>query len=375
MKYFIISTIIFITSCNSAVKQDKAQESENHNTTVVLTNDQFKNADIATGIVEQRSLKSIVKVKGKIEVPPQNMVSISFPLGGYLKSTKLLPGMHISKGEVIAILEDQQYIQLQQDYLMAKANHLYLENEYLRQKELNKSKASSDKIYQQAEADYKSNNILISGLRQKLQLIGINPATLNENNISRTVSIHAPINGFVSDVKVNIGRYINPSDVLFELVNPTDIHLTLTVFEKDIDKLHIGQKLVAYNNNNPDKKYACKIILISQEVTPERTILVHCHFDNYDGALVPGMYMNAEIEVANLNTYVVPEEAIVRYGDKQYIFVALSNRQYEMKEVITGDTDSGFIAISHGKDINLKDATIVTKNAYTLLMTLKNTAE
>lgn len=375
MKHIIIITILFITSCNSAVKQDTAQEGESNNTRVVLTDAQYRNADISTGTVEQRSLKSIVKVKGKIEVPPQNMVSISFPLGGYLKSTKLLPGMHISKGEVIAILEDQQYIQLQQDYLMAKARQLYLENEYQRQKELNKSKASSDKIYQQAEADYKSNNILISGLRQKLQLIGINPATLNESNISRTVSIHAPINGFVSDVKVNIGRYINPSDVLFELVNPTDMHLILTVFEKDIDKLHIGQKLVAYNNNNPDKIYTCKIILINQEVSPERTIQVHCHFDNYDGTLVPGMYMNAEIEVASLNTFVVPEEAIVRYGDKQYIFIALNSRQYEMKEIITGDTDSGFVAITHGKDVDLKNATIVTKNAYTLLMTLKNTAE
>lgn len=379
MKYIIMLTAFFITSCNSAVRQDTNQDTNQDslvtNTKVVLTDAQFKNANIVTGIAEQKVIRSIIKVNGKIDVPPQNMVSVSFPLGGYLKSTKLLPGMHINKGDVIAIMEDQQYIQLQQDYLTAKARQQYLENEYLRQKELNKSKASSDKIYQLAEADYRSNNILISGLQQKLLLIGISPQKLTETNISRTVSVCAPIDGFVSSVKVNIGRYVTPSDILFELVNPTDIHLALTIFEKDIDKLKIGQRLMAYNNNNPEIKHPCEIILIGKDVSPERSIQVHCHFENYDRTLVPGMYMNAEIEVGNLSAYVVPEEAIVHYGNKQCLFIAVNNMQYEMKEVTTGDAENGFIAITDARGVDLKNTPIVIKNAYTLLMTLKNTAE
>lgn len=375
MKYIILIAALFVASCNGPISQEAKQDSKTIDTKIVLTDAQFKIANIVTGIAEQKAIRSIIKVNGKIDVPPQNMVSVSFPLGGYLKSTKLLPGMHINKGDVIAIMEDQQYIQLQQDYLTAKARQQYLENEYLRQRELNKSKANSDKIYQQAEADYRSNNILISGLQQKLQLIGINPQGLNETNISRTVSVRAPIDGFVSSVKVNIGRYVTPSDILFELVNPTDIHLALTVFEKDIDKLQIGQKLVAFNNNNPEKKHLCEIILIGQDVSQERSIQVHCHFENYDRTLVPGMYMNAEIEVGNSNTYVVPEEAVVRYGNKQCIFIAINNREYEMKEVTTGDTENGFIAITDAKGIDLKNVKIVTQNAYTLLMMLKNTTE
>ena len=240
---------------------------------------------------------------------------------------------------------------------------------------MNKSKASSDKIYQQAETDYRSNNILISGLQQKLQLIGISPQSLNETNISSAVSIRAPIDGYVSSVKVNIGRYVTPSDILFELVNPMDIHLALTIFEKDIDKLHIGQKLVAYNNSKFEKKYPCEIILIGRDVNAERSIQVHCHFENYDRKLVPGMYMNAEIEIGNSNDYVVPEEAIVRYGDKQFIFVVIANSEYEMIEVTTGDSQNGIVAIIQAKGIDLKNTAIVTKNAYTLLMMLKNTAE
>lgn len=377
MKYIILITAaIAFTSCGGGNKQEAAKEEVKvSETSVTLTDAQLKNAALEIGKAQIREIQSVIKVSGKIDVPPQNMVSVSFPLGGYLKSTKLLPGMHINKGDVIAVMEDQQYIQLQQDYLTAKARQEYLEAEYQRQQELNKSKASSDKVYQQAMAEYKSNRILISSLRQKLQLIGINADKLNESNISKSVSVHSPIDGFVSAVDVNIGKYVTPSDVLFELVNPTDIHLALTVYEKDISKLYMGQKVLAFTNNNPDKKYPCEVILIGKDVSNERAVQVHCHFEAYDKTLVPGMYMNAELELQKENVLAVPEDAVVRYNNKQYIFVVNGNKVYEMKEVVTGSTQDGFTAIADAKGLDLANATVVLKNAYTLLMKLKNAAD
>jgi cobalt-zinc-cadmium efflux system membrane fusion protein len=88
-------------------------------------------------------------------------------------------------------------------------------------------------------------------LEEKLRLIHINPNSLHENNISKSIRIYSPIDGFVSKVNVNIGKYVTPSDVLFELVNPADIHLNLKIFEKDLNKIFIGQNVVSYTNNNP----------------------------------------------------------------------------------------------------------------------------
>ena len=167
--------------------------------------------------------------------------------------------MKVKKGEIIATIEDQQYIQLQQEYLTIKSKLNYAENEYNRQKELNQSKASSDKVFQQTEMEYKTQKISLSALAEKLRLININPENLNESILSRSINVYSSIDGFVSKVNVNIGKYVNPSDVLFELINPEDIHLNLTVFEKDLDKLSIGQKLLAYNNNQPDKKHLAKL--------------------------------------------------------------------------------------------------------------------
>lgn len=283
--------------------------------------------------------------------------------------------MHISKGETIAIMEDQEYITMQQDYLTAKAKIVYTEAEYNRQTELNKSKAVSDKIYQQAKAEYASQNILVKSLSEKLKLIGINPDNLSVNNLSRSINIPSPISGYVSKVNVNIGKYVNPTDILFELVNPSDIHLALNVFEKNIDKLFIGQTLMAYTNSNPERKYPCKIILIGKDVNQDHSIEVHCHFEQYDKILIPGMFMNAEIEIQSHTGFVIPTDAIVRFEGKQYVFAVTENNKYEMLEVSIHNNENDYTQISFADNLDRSQNRFVTKGAYTLLMKMKNTEE
>jgi len=370
----ILSTIVLLlASCGSSKTEEQKPVSQTNENIVTLSDAQLKNAGIQTGKLEQQSISSVLKVNGKIDVPPQNMVSISVPLGGYLKSTKLLPGMHISKGEILAVMEDQQYIQLQQDYLTAKAQFSFNESEYNRQKELNQSKATSDKVFEQTKAAYQTQNILIKSLEEKLKLIGLSPDKLTANNITRSINIYSPINGFVSAVDVNIGKYVNPSDVLFELVNPADIHLALTIFEKDLDKLFIGQKLIAYTNSQPDKKYPCEIILISKNFSDERSAEVHCHFEQYDKTLLPGMFMNADIEIKSSNVKALPDDALVRFENKQYVFVAKDSNHFEMAVVKTGNSENGFTEILI--DEKLVNETFVLKGAYNLLMKVKNTVD
>jgi cobalt-zinc-cadmium efflux system membrane fusion protein len=372
---FIATTIILFTSCGNKKNAEEATAKTGVEVNVVLTPAQLKNAGIVTGKLEQREISSILKVNGKIDVPPQNIISISVPLGGYLKTTQLLPGMHVNKGDVIAVMQDQQYIQLQQDYLTAKAKISFLENEYNRQKDLNKSQASSDKVYQQAEADFRSQRVLITSLAAKLQLAGIDVNKISETNVNSSINIYSPISGFVSKVNVNIGKYVSPTDVLFELINPLDIHLNLKVFEKSLDKLYIGQKLVTYTNNHPDKKYPCEVILIGKDLSMEGNTDVHCHFEVYDKSLVPGTYMNAEIEVKNNQAFALPSDAIVRFEGKQFAYKVKGPNQFEMVEVTVGESENGFTEIILKPDSELRTVDFVIKGAYSLLMTMKNKAE
>ncbi len=370
----IISAFLLITACGtkSPTEELKADANVNQNT-VSLTQAQFKSAGIVLGKLENKSIASVLRASGTIDVPPQNMISISMPLGGYLKSTRLLPGMQVRKGETIAIMEDQQYIQLQQEYLTVKSKLVFSKAELERQRELNQSKASSDKIFQQAQMDYSTLSISLNSLAQKLRLININPNNITENNISRTVPLYSPISGVVSKVNVNIGRFVNPSDILFEIIDPSDIHLNLKIFEKDLAKLSKGQKLMAYTNNQPDKKYPCEISLITGDLSEERTAEVHCHFENFDKSLVPGMYMNAEIEIRSHETLAIPEEAIVSFEGLDYVFIKKGGMEFEMKAIETGVKENNYAEVINSAAF--ADKEIVTKGAYTLLMSLKNKSE
>ncbi|MEN2434794.1 efflux RND transporter periplasmic adaptor subunit [Weeksellaceae bacterium A-14] len=341
--------------------------------TVTFTDAQLRNAPIETTELSMQHISTVLKLNGKIDVPPQNLVSVSTPLGGYLKSTRLLPGMKVAKGQVIAVIENPQFVQLQQDYLMAKSKYHFAQLDYNRQNKLNQSQASSDKVMQQAQSEMNSQQILMNSIAQQLKLVNINPAKISAGNIQRSVPVYSTINGFVSKVNVNIGKYVTPSDVLFELINPSDIHLNLKVYEKDLEMLKTGQRIVAYTNVDPSKKYAGEILLTSKDVDGSGIADVHCHFEKYDPALIPGMYMNAEVETENSFANAIPEESVVDFEGKNFVFVETGKQTWKMVPVTLGVSENGYVEILNFADF--KGKKIVSKNAYTLLMKLKNTSE
>lgn len=374
MNYSIFLFIILLLSgCGHTSSDTQTQVQETQSKSITLTDAQKKNSTISIGALIQKDISEIIKVHGKIDVPPQNLISVSIPMGGFLVSSDLLPGMHVKKGQVIAVLEDQQYIQLQEDYLTTKVRLEQAEADFIRQKDLNESKAGSDKVFEKAKAEYQSLKVILRSLAEKLELLHINAKTLTEQSLSRRVKIYAPFNGFVSKVFVNIGKYVNPSDVLFELVNPKDIHVNLHVFEKDIVKLSIGQNLIVYTNSNPNKKYPCEILLISKDISTDGTAEVHCHFEQYDQVLIPGMYMNADISVSHSNVLCLPEESIVNFEGKQYIFLKEQNDSYTIKEIQTGMKDKSYVQILNTEE--LQNKSIVINGAYSLLLQSKKSQE
>jgi membrane fusion protein, heavy metal efflux system len=170
---------------------------------------------------------------------------------------------------------------------------------------------------------------------------------------------------------VNTGKYVSPTDVLFELISPDDLHLSLTVFENNAANLGIGQKLTCYTNSNPEKKYAATVSLITPSIDEERAAEVHCHLEHGVKGLMPGMFMNAAIELNNAKVTAVPEEAIVKWNNRYYVFSEQGINQYKLLPVETGVVTDGFTEIKSA----LPEGNVVIKNAYTLLMKMKNSGE
>jgi cobalt-zinc-cadmium efflux system membrane fusion protein len=370
-----IALIIFLHSCTGKASPNNTTNvpAQNENQ-VILDSTQKKNAGVETGTSILQNLHTIIKANGMVDVPPQNLVSVSFPLGGYLKSTTMLPGMPVVKGQVIAQMEDQSYVQLQQDYFTAKAKMQYLVTDLQRQKELSDAEASSKKSYQLVLSDYNIQQALVQSIAEKLRIIHINPDKLNVNGISGTVPIYSPIDGYVSKVNVNIGKYVNPTDVLFELINPSDIHAAVTIFEKDLTAFKKGVHGKVALVDNPGKWYDIETILVSRNVSDNRTGMVHCHFEKPERNLLPGMFLNAEFELDSKPATVVPEEAVVRYMGKEFVFVTSDEKNFRLTEVHTGSKENGVVELQPGKTDWLKTK-IVVKGTYALLGKLKNKME
>lgn len=373
LKYFFIISFV-IASCSNqknASEEDTTAAPEN---IVQLTDTEIKTAGIQLGKPTKGVTASFLKVNGLIDVPPQNIVSISFPLGGYLVSTKLLPGMKVSKGQALAEMQDQSLIQMQQDYLVAKARVNFLQKEYDRQKLLNATKTSSDKVFEQTESEFQTQKVLMNSLREKLRMVHIDAASLNENSIRRSVMIYSPISGYVSAVHVNIGKYVNPSDVLFELINPGDLHFAVKVFEKDLPYIQVGQKLKVNLVNSPEKTFDADVTLVGKNLDNDRSALVHCHFLNATDELLPGMFANAIIEIKNREGILVPEEAVVRWADQYYVFVQNSKSYFERVRVDVGTPVNGLVDVQSSL-ANFPEQTIIIQNAYAALMKMENKSE
>lgn len=375
MKKYIAAFLgaIFLIACgNKKTEENKSTEVKSINI-VKLSAEQIKNAGLESGNPTIKNVKEILKLQGTVTVPPKSVISISIPLGGYVKSTNLIAGMNVQKGQVLAVLEDMQFIELQQNYLMAKEKFELAQNEHRRQKELNANKAASDKVLEQITTEMRTQRITMASLEQKLNLLGINAKTLNVNTISKTIKVISPITGLVSKVNVNIGKYVNPTDMLFELIDKKDIVLTLNAFEKDVTSLSVGQDVTVYPNASDAKKYGAKIAFINQSLNGDRAAEIICKVNSYSPALLPGLFVNAEVEIENQKALTVPEDAVVRWEGKFYVFTDIGSNQFQMVEVKSGVKNEGYNQII--SDAVSSSSKVIVKNAYTLLMSAMNNDE
>lgn len=380
-RLLIISCLLLTWGCGN--KQEKqAQETQQKKpkgnpNEIAFTPQQMKNGGVDTGRLPKHKLSSAITVNGQVDVPPQNLISVNVPLGGFLKRTNMLPGEEVRKGDILAWIENQDYVTMQQEYLSAKSRLVFLEQEQARQKELSSQQASPLKMYQQTVSEYKSVAAQTSALAQKLGLIGISVKNLSSATIQAEVPVRSPIHGFVSKVGVNVGRYVNPTDVLMELVDTDDIHAALTVFEQDIPRIKIGTPVTLSLPSMPDKTYPGKVILIGRMLDSNRSVVVHCHFLKSDRNLLPNMFLQGKIQAMPKEVSALPDDALVSFENKTYAYTARKNggkTMFELIPVKTGTKEDGWNEVTFDKPVSPQEI-FVLKGAFSLLSAMKNTGE
>ena len=378
-KYFIYFLVLLaLNACSSKEPKNSTTNIENSTISsnlVQLDKDQIQQANLKMAVLDKGTASMEVHLNGKIDVPPTAVASVSIPMGGYVQDINLIPGNYVKKGSTIATIKDPQFVQLQEDYLSAKAKSVYLSQDMDRQKLLLQQDAVSKKTFQLLQSEFNTNAIALKGLAEKLKLINIDPSTLSIDKISSKVNLIAPISGYVSKVNLNRGKYVAPTEVLLELIDPNDVHAAITIYEKDITLFKEGMKGKVVLANEPNKSYSVSVLAVSKNLDDDKSGLLHCHFAAVPKNMLPGMFLTADFSVNNANTVIVPINAIQRFQGVDYIFIQQSANQFEAKQVTVGTINKTTAAILNPEATEWLGKNIVVENAYSLLGKLMNKSE
>ncbi len=423
MKKFLISIMIFasfffIISCggkgssaetenSGEAKTEEGHTDEHENPNMAtLTEDQIKSIGIELGVIEQKQLTASVKASGVLKVPNQSQATVNSIYSGVIKSLLVQPGNIVRKGQTIATIANPEFIQAQSQYLNVNAKITFAELEVKRQKELNEGNAGALKNLQSAETELRTLRTLKSTLAQQIQLMGISPERISNGKLISVLAVTSPINGVVSNVNVKMGSYVDVTTTVAEIVDNSQLHLDLFVYEKDLPKLKNNQTIHFTITNNPEKEYDAQIYSLGSSFEGEsKAVTVHAKVQGDKAGLIDGMNVTAVISLEETTVPAVPNDAIVTVDGQDYIFVLTdghaegehknegkdsvqqkSKDPQEQKEgekqeggktferipVARGKTDVGYTEITLLREIP-KDAKIVVKGAFFVSAKMTNT--
>jgi len=336
----VLSAIIFLSSCASKEVKKEHEEHEEHapEGMVVLNQKQQEALNLKLGGFEMRNLTTVIKTNGQLEVPPSSTAEVTAIIGGHVKRIRVFQGDKVRKGQVLAILEHPDYIKIQEDFAETSHKLDFLKLELNRQKELFDNNVGAGRDLQKTKSEYNIAKSKFEGLKSRLQLLNISSDNVLSGKISNTIAIYSPLNGYVNEVKIKLGTFVDPKDILFEIMDNSEIHADFMVYEKDVHLIKEGQRIHFTVSNMPDKEFIATIFAVGREFDPKtRALHIHAKLDKKVKGLIPGMYITGHIHTDKRMTRTLPNDAIVVDGTKSFIFV-LENHEDE-KHDIEGDHD------------------------------------
>lgn len=325
----MMMVLVLLSSCNSSSPSSATEEDEkdhDHHEIVegmaVLNKAQREAINIKIGPLSPRIMSGVIKTNGRLKVSPSQKAKITSYVGGNVNSIKVFEGEKVRKGQILATIVHPDIIKMQQEFLGAYNQLDYLKKELERQKLLFDNEVGSGKNYQKIKADYNALLASYKGKKMQLRLLGFNPTRIEKGQIYSSLTIYSPISGYVSDINVSLGKYVDANSEIFTILNTDDLHADLNVYEKDIAKVREGQRVRLKVTSRSSIELEGEIFALGRELTGDsKTIVAHARLDAIPEGVYVDSYVFGDILTTNQSTLAVPEKAIVEDGGKSFIFV------------------------------------------------------
>ncbi len=374
LKLHILVLLLLAASCTN--KNTDAATVENDEQIaksqyIAITQAQFEQSNMELGMLQDAAFPVVVATTGMIDVPPENKAVVNATMGGYIKTTPLIVGDKVKKGQVLVTLENPDFVTLQQQYMETHEQLTYLKSEYDRQVSMKFENITSQKSYLKAESDYKSTVARYKGLEKQLQLLNISTSQVRAGKITSIATIYAPVSGSITAVHVTRGSFVSPATPILEIVDNDHIHLELSVFEKDVLQIKKGQEIIFKIPEASTASYKAQVYLVGTMINSNRTIQVHAHMENEDdNQFLLGMFVEAGIVTSSAFAKALPQDAIVQVNNVDYALVLhkKSGKTLELKQVAVKvlNRNEEFVSIANDPAFDEKTQ-FLTKGAFKLI--------
>lgn len=374
----VLTAITFVGF--SFLSQSKAETSESENQeeeidfqNIPLSEKQVKAVNLKMGEAQEREMDAMLHVNGSLVLRAQDMGNVSSLMGGIVKNVYVKEGQMVSRGQVVATIENTDVVTLQREYYTAYKESEMARLELDRQKTLASAGAGIKKTLQMSEKNYKVAQANLLGTGRQLQQMGISTKEVAKGKFTTVFPLRAPISGTVSDMQASLGSYADMQTPLMKIRNNHAVECDLNVFEKDIAKVKVGDQVLVSLTNQPGVNVSGRVYGMNQYLNKgTKSVAVHVKLDAKRGAkLFEGMYVSGQIATGRQLCMTLPDKAIVSADGKQYVF-ALNQQHskggtysFSRHEVTTGVSNNGYTEVALCKHLK-KGQKIVTDNAFYL---------
>lgn len=385
--YIILLAVLasVFTACGEINSDEKEQEAtelagvaEAEENMVHLSELKFNSLGMKLDTLSLRFLSESVEANGQLEVPPQHEASVTAVLGGNIGSIEVIEGDQVSKNQTIAFLAHPNLTKVQTEYVRLYQRMLYLDHEFKRQARLYNEKVGSGQTYQQTKAEYESVKAEVKGYEAQLNQLNLDVEQIQDGDIYSSVPVVSPIDGYIEKVQIQIGQYVDPQTIMFEIVDNEHVHADLMVFEKDVHKVKRGQSISFTVQSVPDQILTATIYSVGKQFEQNpRAVHVHAEIDQKESFLIPGMYINGTIHTSKDKVFALPENAIVEDEGKTYLFTAEQQEEngdiewsFTPVEIMTGIEEDGWVEVKLLEPLP-EGARVASNNAYYLISEMK----
>lgn len=319
IKYFLFLPVVVLLIVSCGRQQDAIDQEEG---LIEITHQQFESDSMQLGKIEKKFFESTIKCNGILVPKPNGIAKISAPLSGIVKSIHCYCGQAVEKNQPLIEIGGNEIIEIQKEFAEAVANFKRLKNEYERIKLLFDEKVTSAKDFIIAESEYKIAMAKYSGLKLKIETIGLCPSKIENGEFCASYFLKSPIGGHISRLNVSLNSYIDSQVDLVEIINPDMLQIKLSVFANDNAYLKEGQ-MVRFRPVNFLNYQFANLNAIGVSVD-EETKSIFCYANIMDKkplVTFVNAYLEAEIIIKVDTAMVLPNSALATSNNDKYILV------------------------------------------------------